>query len=297
MVNFECDSNKMLAELNNLGKLVDKVNAIDYKSKKQPLVSVCEEGKGMEQLYWPRDVTVDNETGNIYIADKYNNCVKVFDSTGKYLLKFGDNEDEGKMYHPISVAICGDRILISQNHCILNYQLNGKFISKIGKYGKGELEFSCPYGLTIDESNGNIYVSDYHNNRIQIFSQDFRFISQFGKDILKSPLDVKLSKENIFVLDVSNPCLHLFNYNHILQKSVISRGKGMQVIIPFYFFIDQTDNILISDRDSNSIQIFNKEFQLIHKISVSPKPMGITVDKRGRVIVVCHSDNNCLQIF
>ena len=289
----------MLAKLNHLGKLVDKVRSgIDYKSKKQPLVSVCEKGNGMEQLNSPRGVAVENKTGNIYIADTENNCVEVFDSTGKYLFKFGDNEDEGKMYQPLSVAICGDRILISQcDHCILNYQLNGKFISKIGKYGNGELEFNYPFGLTIDESNGNIYVSDCLNNRIQILSHDFRFISQFGKDILKQPRDVRLSKEYIFVLDVSNPCLHLFNYNHILQKSVISRGKGMRVIDPWRFFIDQTYNLLFSDRGSNTIHVFNKQFKLIHKISVSPKPMGITVDKRGRVIVVCWADNNCLQIF
>ena len=299
MVSFKSDSNKMLAELNNLGKLVEKVRSgIDYKSKKQPLVSVCEKGKGMEQLYWPHDVTVENKTGNIYIADQYNNCVKIFDSTGKYLFTFGDNESEGKMDLPLSVAICGVRILISQgSHCILNYQLNGKFISRIGKYGKGELKFNYPLGLTIDESNGNIYVSDYSNNRIQILSQDFRFISQFGKDILKLPRYIKLSKEYIFVLDESNPCLHLFNYNHILQKSVISPGKGMQVVNSYYFFIDRTANILISDNGSNSIRIFNEEFQLIHKISVSPYPMGITVDKRGRVIVVCRANNDCLQIF
>ena len=299
MVSFECDSNKMLTELHILGKLVEKVrNGIDYQSKKQPLVSVCEKGKGMGQLYWPRSVTVDNKTGNIYIADTNNNCVKVFDSTGKYLFKFGDNKDEGKMDKPLSVAICGDRILISQvNRCILNYLLKGKFISKIVICGNVEVEFYCSYSLTTDESNGNIYVSDYHNNRIQILSQDFRFISQFGKDTLKYPRDVKLSKEFIFVLDESNPCLHLFNYNHILQKSVISRGKGMQVIGPLYFFIDQTDNILISDYGSDSIPIFDREFQLIHKISVSYKPMGITVDKRGRVIVVCQAENNCLQIF
>ena len=79
MVSFECDSNKMLAELNNLSKLVEKVRSgIDYKSKKQPLVSVCEKGKGMGQLNSPRGgVTVDNKTGNIYIADQFNNCVKV----------------------------------------------------------------------------------------------------------------------------------------------------------------------------------------------------------------------------
>ena len=117
--------------------------------------------------------------------------MKVFDKTGKYLFKFGDNEDEGKMQYPYGVAICGDRVLISQgNHCILNYQLNGKFISRIGRQGKGEFEFDCPFGLTINESNGDIYIYDYYYNRIQILNQDFK--SQFGKNTLKSPLDVKL---------------------------------------------------------------------------------------------------------
>ena len=83
MVSFECVSNKMLAELNNLGKLVEKVRSgIDYKSKKQPLVSACEKGNVMEQLDLPLGITVDNKTGKFYIADRDNNCVKVFDKTG-----------------------------------------------------------------------------------------------------------------------------------------------------------------------------------------------------------------------
>ena len=271
----------MLAELNKLGKLVEKVRSgIDYKSKKQPLLSVCERGKGMEQLNNPHGVTVDNRTGNIYIADHDNHCVKVFDSTGKYLFKFGDNEGEGKMYYLRGVAICGDRILITQgNNCILNYQLNGKFVSRIDRQGRRGLEFINLFSLTIDESNGDIYICDRNNNHIQILNNDFSFKSQFGNDTLKSPHDVKLSKEYIYVLDESNPCLHLFNYNHILQKSVISRGKGMEVIYPYFFFVDQTDIILISDPSSNSIHIFNTEFQLIHKIPVSNYPTGVTVDK------------------
>ena len=299
MVSFECDSNKMLAELNKLGKLVEKVRSgIDYKSKKQPLLSVCERGNGMEQLNYPRGVTVDNRTGNIYIADQYNHCVKVFDSTGKYLFKFGDNEGEGKMYYPIGVAIYEDRILITQDdNCILNYQLNGKFVSRIGRKGRGELEFNNLDSLTIDESNGDIYICDSNNNRIQILNKDFSFKSQFGNDTLIFPRDVKLSKEYIYVLDESNPCLHLFNYNHILQKSVISRGKGMEVINPFFFFVDQTGNILISDLGSNSIHIFNTDFQLIHKIPVSNNLTGVTVDKHGRVIVVSQAVKDCLQIF
>ena len=299
MITFECDSNKMLAKLNKLGKLVEKERSgIDYKSKKHPLVSVCEKGNRMKQLNYPLGVTVDNKTGNIYVADQSNNCVKVFDSTGKYLFKFGDNEGEGKMCCPKGVAICGDRILITQDYnCILNYQLNGKFISRIGREGRGELEFSHLFSLTIDESNGDIYICDRNNNRIQILNNDLSFKFQFGNDTLKDPCDVKLSKEYIYVLDTSNPCFHLFNYDHLLQKSVISRGKGMEVIYPLFFFIDQTDNILISDHISSSIHIFNTEFQLIHKISVSNNPTGVTVDKQGRAIVVCQAVKNCLQIF
>ena len=232
------------------------------------------------------------------MADQSNNCVKVFDSIGKCLFKFGDNKGEGKMYLPKGVAIYGDRILITQfNNCILNYQLNGKFISRIGSKVRGELEFTLPYGLTIDESNEEIYICDCFNNRIQILNSDFSFKSQFGKEKLKYPRDVKLSKEYIYVLDASNPCLHLYYYNQILQKSVISRGEGMAVIYPCFFFIDQTDNTLISDHSSNSIHIFTTELQLIHKIPVSTQPTCVTVDKQGGVIVVCLADKDCLQIF
>ena len=99
MVSFEYDSNKMLAELNNLGKLVEKVRSgIDYKSKKQPLVSICEKGKGMDQLYTPLAITVDNKTGKVYIADQYNNCVKVFNTTGKYLFQLETMKMEERCY-------------------------------------------------------------------------------------------------------------------------------------------------------------------------------------------------------
>ena len=299
MVSFECNSNSMLAELNRLGKLGEKVRSgIDYESKKQPLVSVCRRGHGNQQLNWPLGVTVDNETGNIYVADQSNDCVKVFNSTGEYLIKFGDKEGEGKMYRPRGVAILGDRILITQDsNCILNYQLNGKFISRLGTEGRGKLEFDFPFGLTIDESNGDIYICDSDNNRVQILNKDFSFKAQFGNNELIHPRDVKLSKEYIYILDESNPCLHLFNYNYILQKSVITRGEGMDVVNPYFFFIDKTDNILITDRDYNSVIVFTSKFQLLHKIPVSNLPTGVTVDNQGRVIVVCQADKDCLQIF
>ena len=116
MVNFVCENNRVFAEVNKLGKLIEKVRSgIDYKSKIHPVLSVCEEGNGLEQLWNPYGVTVDNKTGNIYVADCSNQCVKVFESSGKILFKFGDSDGEGKMSYPIGLVISEDRILISND--------------------------------------------------------------------------------------------------------------------------------------------------------------------------------------
>ncbi|KAI6660216.1 RING finger protein nhl-1-like [Oopsacas minuta] len=280
---------------------LERIFSVDYKSKIQPIVSVCIWEMGLENLNAPYGVTIDNSTGDIYVADRWNNCVVVFDCNGQIMFEFGDEEGEGKMNGPIGLAICRDRILIAQrNNCILNYQVNGEFVSRIGKLGKGELEFDYLCGLTIDESNGEVYICDSNNHRIQILSKELTYKTQFGQDNLESPFDVKLTKEFIHILDESNPCLHLYNYNLVLHKSIISKGYGLQLMNPYFFYIDHSNNILITDysyiSSSASISIFNYQFDLIHKISIA-YPTGITVDNRGRVIVVCAGGEHRFNIF
>ena len=295
MMYFVCNTN-ILDEVKNLGELIVRERTeVDYKSKLNPVVSVCDRGRGLNNLDGPKAVTVDDTTGNIFVADTGNSCVKVFDDSGKIIYKFGDEEGEGKMSSPRSLSIHGNNIVISQYDSILNYQLNGKFISRIGKSGKGKLEFNLPHGLTFNQ-NGDLYICDSNNNRVQILSKEFVFKDQFGQNSLKKPCDVKLTRRYIYILDESNPCLHLFDYNLILQKGVLSRGKGFQLINPLSCYIDNSDNILVPDSSSNSICIFNPEFDLIHRISIA-SPTAVTVDKQGRIFVVCQGGDKRLYIF
>ena len=105
LVTFVCDKKKLLTEVNKLCKLVERVSGIDYTSKTQSIISVCDVGTGNEQLYNPNGVTIDHDTGNIYVADYLNDCVKVFDNTAKYSFKFGDGKGEGKMSYPRGLLI------------------------------------------------------------------------------------------------------------------------------------------------------------------------------------------------
>ena len=271
LVGFVCDEKKLLSEVNELCKLVERVSEIDYKSKTQSIISVCDRGNGNEQLNYPRGVTVDHNTGNIYVADCLNNCVKVFDNTAKYLFKFGNGKGEGKMSNPINLVICGNRVLVTQyNTYIQVYELDGKFVSRFGSHGNGKLQFRFPYGLSTDEYNGDIYICDCFNNCIQIISETFQYKSEFGKDILHYPSDVKLYKDNIFILDESNPCLHLFNKDLVLQKSVVTRGEGQQVVkflgssvlTSLVLFLSQIITLILFSFSIQNLNSFTKSLYL-----------------------------------
>ena len=44
LVRFVCEKNKLVTEVNELCKLVERVSDIDYKSKTQSIISVCDRG-------------------------------------------------------------------------------------------------------------------------------------------------------------------------------------------------------------------------------------------------------------
>ena len=300
MVRFVCDNKRMLSEIKKLGELAKNIR-VDYKSKTRPVLSICEYGNRKEQLNYPQGVVIDNTTGKIYVADSGNKCVKVFDSNAKYLSCFGHEGGAGKMEYPFGLAIYGNKILISHGYhsqidvtsemCILSYQLNGKYISKFGSQGLGNLEFNVLLGITVDQTNGDIYACDNNNHRIQVISKSFQFISEFGKGLLKGPRDIKLSKEFIYVLDESNPCVLIFDYNHVFQNRVGSKAGS------FFISIDYDNNLLISSRLTSSILIYNHLSELIGKVATSQWPLGTTVDSQGRLIVMCGGDENRLEIY
>ena len=209
--NFVLELNKVKE---NVVTKLSRVSEIDYKSKTHSIISFCDRGTGNEQLYNPRDVTVDHRTDNIYVADHFNNCVKVFDSTAKYLFKFGDEKGGGHMSRTWGLHICGNKVLVTQwNHCIQVYQLDGKYVSRIGSYGNGQLQFNNPSGLSTDEYNGDIYICDFGNRRIQIISEILQYKSEFGKDILYYQT---LPRQYICLRSI------IFLFTHIQRRSSVT---------------------------------------------------------------------------
>ena len=276
----------------------------DYKTKQLPTAYCCKKSsrqKSPVELNNPRSLAIHYKTGNIYIADTDNHRVQVFGCNGDYLFMFSE-----KMNKPVGICVSQNKVFVMQHcgHCINMYELEGKLIKSVGSEGNGEAQFNNPRGLDVSDRTNNIYVCDFNNNRIQILTEELKYHSMLGINLLSNPLDVKVTRDRVLVLDGSNPCMFVFDSDHVLTNRLITRGVGKQTNSPFYFDIDREYNIIMSDWRNHCVYVFNQEGEQIHKfgkegqgIGEFYRPFGIALDNTGRIIVVCEKNTNCLQFF
>ena len=158
---------------------------------------------GAGLLQFAHGFTIDSKD-HLWITDgvppggkgKLGHAVLEFDTNGKLLRTLGKPGEPGSapdhFTEPNAVLIAPDgSIFVSQNHTnnykgqprVIKFDANGKFIKQWGSSGTGPGEFGMPHCLAMD-SKGNLYVGDRDNNRIQIFTQDGKFLgqlTQFGR--------------------------------------------------------------------------------------------------------------------
>ena len=297
-------------ELSKLGK-VQLLNTytlapkIYYKHKVGSVLRRNSFGQMDGELTDPRVICIEPKTGDLLISEKGNNRVQRFDRNGNYLSIVGGVGGGARMRTPDGIAINEDKMYISQygGHNVQVYLLStGEFDGNIGHKGYGPGELEKPTGLAINKRNNDLYVCDRGNSRIQIFNQDTVFKCMFGSENLNRPIDIKLTGYEIFVLDESNPCIHVYNYENQCLRSLISNGNGKQTADPYCFCFDFDSNIYVTDFKRNCVSIFNPSGDLLHQIGnqfsdTLCSPTGIAIDLLGRVVVVDKSLQGCVRFF
>ena len=114
-----------------------------------------------------------DRAGNIYVADRDNHRVQVFDSTGRFLRKWGSQgSGDGRFNRPEGIAI--DRagnvyVTDANNDRVQVFDSTGRFLLSWGSEGSGNGQFDFPTDIAVDGA-WNVYVSDSGNQRIQVFA-------------------------------------------------------------------------------------------------------------------------------
>ncbi|MGD0010423.1 MAG: SMP-30/gluconolactonase/LRE family protein [Terriglobia bacterium] len=180
---------------------------------------------GGEVLVRPGGVAIDRENRFLYVADTGNDVVDVFDA------------DSFKLLRQI-----------------------GKPSRKHEQTDPGT--FSLPEGVAVDK-DGNVYVTDTFNDRVEIFDADGEFISTFGKNgdgpaDLERPKGIAVDCDgHIWVVDAAQNRVKVFNQQGRLL--IYFGGQGYypgQFMGPWGIAIDPSNRVIVSETLPGRVQVF-----------------------------------------
>ncbi len=283
------------------------------------LLTMCigHEGVDESEMSSPTGITLDKD-GNIYVADTDNHSIQKFDKTGKFLARWGaePSSQEGSFYYPRGLAVGPNDTLYvadSGNNRVQKFDLDGNVMQAWGKFGfawrGADLgKFDVPWGLTTDQE-GNLYVSDTSNSRIQKFSSDGQPLLKWGRDgsfdgAFFFPRGVAVDfVGNIYVADESNSRIQKFDARGSFLAKWGRDGAGPgQFKSPWGVACDALGNVYVVDTGNHRIQKFDGNGTFLCSWGNRGKsegqlnfPYGIAVDKEGNVFVVDSGNHRILK--
>ena len=157
------------------------------------LLAACigQEGVDEGEFSSPTGIALDKD-GNLYVADTDNHSIQKFDKAGKFRGAVGRRAVRRRK--ATFTILAGWRsarttavyIADSGNNRVQKFDLDGNGMQAWGKFGfawRGADmgKFDVPWGLATDQE-GNVYVSDTSNARIQKFKADGTPLMKWGRD-------------------------------------------------------------------------------------------------------------------
>jgi DNA-binding beta-propeller fold protein YncE len=195
-----------------------------------------------------------DDDDRLFVSDGKLHRVLIFDSKHDVA-----GQINGGLVDPVGLAIDTQNrflyVVDTQQDQVMVFDADSlKLLRKIGTGGKNHWlttpgDFGAPSNVALDKE-GNVYVTDTMNNRVEIFDPDGNFISLFGQ--------------------------------HGDGPGYLARPKGIAV--------DCDGHIWVADSYQDRVQVFNREGQLLtylgghgHYPGQFEALIGIAIDKKNRV--------------
>jgi len=214
----------------------------------------------------PNAVAIDDDN-RIFISDGKLHRVLILNAKHEVV----DQIKEG-LVDPVGLAIDTEnrRLYVADTQLdqVLVFDADTlKKVRAIGTSGKNhELttpgDFAGPTGVAVD-GDGDLYVTDTMNNRVEIFDGDGKFISQFGQHCdswgcFAHPKGIAIDSDgHIWVADPMLDLLQLFNRDGQLLAFVGGHGKlpgQFSSIVDVY--IDKQNRVFTSEQYPGRVQMF-----------------------------------------
>ncbi|MCE5299779.1 MAG: NHL repeat-containing protein [Spirochaetia bacterium] len=204
--------------------------------------------------------------GTVYVADTWNGRIQTFNSGGSFVASLGQ---ELGLWGPRDVGVDreGNVYALDTGNCVI-YKMDrdGRMLSMWGKKGGGRkpLEFQEPFSIK-QGPDGNMYVLDRKNYRIQVITTAGKFVREFpvkawsdkqvnDNGCLMEPyLDIDMSKNTLYVTDSTNRRVLRYSMTGTLQKTYTEDVKKMKLQCPMGVAVFINGLVLATDTSTGKI--------------------------------------------
>lgn len=230
---------------------------------------------GANMFIMPHGLAVDKDN-NIWVTDVGLQQIFKFSHDGKLLMKLGVPKTSGNdSLHfnlPTDVAEANDgSFYVSDgygNSRVVKFSRKGKYLFEWGNKGDNSGEFNTPHSIDLD-SQGNVYVADRENNRIQKFDANGIFIQEWKNNAGTQLYAISIDKmnNNLFAIDnltvndtlIKGADIIQFDSNlNVLTRFGRSDSSGATVPRYHDIVVDNSGNIYVTETSGKRIRKFKK---------------------------------------
>jgi streptogramin lyase len=247
------------------------------------LVSFGRFGGLPSQFGNPNDIVYSND--KMFVTDSANDRIQSFDDSGEFLSEFRIRPSPMEPY--FTYFDQAENILVSDGHLhrILTFDPStGALLTKFGVAGTDTGEFRGPRGM-VQNSAGEIFVSDNYNNRVQKFSASGEFLLSFGSS---GTGPGQFDQPRGIVIDSSGNVLVADSLNNRIQKfeqdgGFISQFSSYQ---PYQVNLDSSGNIYSAEGISGKVEKFDSNGNSLKVFSPFNVARGVCLDSSDNIYVV-----------
>lgn len=238
----------------------------DFANRKYKRIGVEDPGG----LRMPFGIDIDDK-GQVYVVDGTAKLIQVYDAEGVFRRTIGKSM---KWNRPVGIAIDDRRRRLyvvdaggvdNADHLVRVIDLDsGNALFDIGSRGEGPGQFNLPRDAVVGV-DGNIYVVDGGNFRVQVFAPDGKFIKTFGgvgrqSGQFSRPKEIAADKQgNVYVVDTAFGNFQIFDTEGRLLLDVGMRGAQdgpARFMLPSGIAVDDDGRVYMVDQFFRKVDVF-----------------------------------------
>ena len=240
-----------------------------------------------------------NKSGHLLVTQPLKGVVAALSKDGRVVSRGKDG-----LKRPVGIAIDEDGSLLvtsSASGQLMKFDKNWTLTKAVGRKGD---QFNSIVRLKISPTTHKYYVCDSGNHRIQVFDQDLKHVSSFGRrgselGELKYPTDVAFDDAgHVYVVDCGNHRVQKFSPRGeplmAFGSCTAETGKlhypiGIHISQQFVYVPDETSSVSVFTTNGEFVTSFGSKEELHN-------PSCITVDEDG-FLYVCSCKKNQIVVY